>query len=59
MLNKNIGKLIENYENRYALVMDIASCAREISSEAQEQEQILLEKPVSIAIDKLAANKGL
>ncbi len=59
MLNKNIGKLIENYENRYALVMDIASCAREISREAQEQEQILLEKPVSIAIDKLAANKGL
>ncbi len=59
MLNKNIGKLIENYENRYALVMDIASCARKLSSDAHEEEQILLEKPVSIAIDKLASDKGL
>lgn len=59
MLNKNIGKLIENYENRYALVMDIANCAREVSNEAKEAEQILLEKPVSIAIDKLASEKAL
>ncbi len=59
MLNKNIGKLIENYENRYALVMDIANCARKVSSEAQEAEQILIEKPVSIAIDKLASKKGI
>lgn len=59
MLNKNIGKLIENYENRYALVMDIANCAREVSSEAKEADQILIEKPVSIAIDKLASEKAL
>ena len=59
MLNKNIGKLIENYNNRYALVMDIANCARDISSEAEKNEQILIEKPVSIAIDKLANQKGL
>lgn len=59
MLNKNIGKLIENYENRYALVMDIANCAREISSDAEKSEQILIEKPVSIAIDKLANEKGV
>ncbi|MEE1053267.1 MAG: DNA-directed RNA polymerase subunit omega [Acutalibacteraceae bacterium] len=59
MLNKNIGKLIENYENRYALVMDIANCARNISNEAEEDGQILTEKPVSIAIDKLAHEKGL
>ena len=43
MLNKNIGKLIENYENRYALVMDIANCARNISNEAEEDGQILSE----------------
>ncbi len=59
MLNENIGKLIESYDNRYALVMDIASCARKISNEAEKQEQILIEKPVSLAIDKLAKEKGL
>ena len=59
MLNKNIGKLIENYDNRYALVMDIANHARKISNEAEKQEQILIEKPVSIAIDMLANEKGL
>lgn len=59
MLNKNIGKLIEDNENRYALVMDIANCAREISEEAEKNGEILIEKPVSIAIDKLAGQKGL
>ena len=59
MLNKNIGKLIENYDNRYALVMDIANRARKISNEAEKQEQIVREKPVSIAIDMLANEKGL
>lgn len=54
MLNPNIGKLIQNCENRYRLVIDIARTARDISSEAAEKEQIIIEKPVSIAIDKLA-----
>lgn len=54
MLNPNIGKLIQNCDNRYRLVIDIARTAREISSEAAEKEQIIIEKPVSIAIDKLA-----
>ena len=59
MLNPAIGKLIENYENRYALVTDVANCAREISSEAEENKEILLEEPVSIAINKIAAEKNL
>lgn len=59
MLNKNIGKLIESYDNRYALVMDISNCAREISSKAERDGQILTEKPVSLAIDELAYRKGL
>ena len=59
MLNPAIGKLIENYENRYRLVTDIAKCAREASLEAEKNEEILIEKPVSIAINKLAADKGL
>ena len=59
MLNPAIGKLIENYENRYGLVTEIANCAREIANEAQENEEILLEKPVSIAINKIAIDREL
>ena len=59
MLNPNIGKLIENSDNRYRLVTDIAQCAREISKEAEGNGEILIEKPVSIAISKLASEKGL
>ncbi|MBQ6885844.1 MAG: DNA-directed RNA polymerase subunit omega [Clostridia bacterium] len=59
MLNPAIGKLIESYENRYGLVTEIANCAREISAEAEEGKEILLEKPVSIAINKIAAEKNL
>ncbi len=59
MLNPAIGKLIENYENRYGLVTEIANCARKISNEAEANDEILLVKPVSIAIDKIAKEKEL
>lgn len=55
MLNPNIGKLIMNYDNRYRLVVDIAHSAREISAVMEENGEITTEKPVSLAIDKLAA----
>lgn len=55
MLNPNIGKLIMNSGNRYRLVLDVAKTAREISGEAAEKGEIIVEKPVSVAIDKLAS----
>lgn len=55
MLNPNIGKLIMNSKNRYRLVIDVAYTAREISAENAEKGEITIEKPVSIAIDKLAS----
>ena len=55
MLNPNIGKLIMKSNNRYRLVIDVAYTAREISSDAAERGEISVEKPVSVAIDKLAA----
>lgn len=55
MLNPNIGKLIQNRDNRYRLVIDIAHTARNISAQAEEKGEIIIEKPVSIAIDKLAS----
>ena len=56
MLNPNIGKLIKNYDNRYRLVVDIAHNAREISQRMEESGEITTEKPVSMAIDKLAGD---
>ena len=56
MLNSNIGKLIANSENRYRLVIDIAYTARKISEQAEKKGEIIIEKPVSIAIDKLASD---
>lgn len=55
MLNPNVGKLIGSYKNRYRLVIDIAHNARKISKEMEENGEITVEKPVSLAIDKLAA----
>ncbi len=55
MLNPAIGKLIEHYNDRYKLVLKVADRAREVSKAAQEREEILIEKPVSIAINQLAA----
>ncbi len=55
MLNPNIGKLIKNSDNRYRLVLDIARTAREISGDAIERGEITTEKPVSVAIDKMAS----
>ena len=55
MLNPNIGKLIKNYPNRYRLVIDVAHTARQIAQEMGENGETSTEKPVSIAIDKLAA----
>ena len=57
MLNPAIGKLINTYENRYDLVIDVAKRARMISKRAQEQEIILTEKPVALAMEELAEEK--
>ena len=54
MLNPAIGKLINNTDNRYKLVKQIAKEARNISDEAEKNGEIIIEKPVSIAINKMA-----
>ena len=54
MLNPAIGKLINNCENRYKLVNQIAKNARNIADEAEQKGEIIIEKPVTIAINKMA-----
>ena len=54
MLNPAIGKLINNCENRYKLVNQIAKKARVIADEAEQNNEIIIDKPVTIAINKMA-----
>ena len=54
MLNPAIGELIEMENNRYQLVLKIAKEARTIFENAQKNDEIIVEKPVSLAINKLA-----
>ncbi len=55
MLNPAIGKLIKNSESRYKLVIDIAKEARDIAKEANDNGEIIIEKPVTLAMNKMAA----
>lgn len=59
MLNPAIGKLIGDTDNRYKLVIEISKKAREIAEKAESENEILLVKPVSLAIEAVAKDKGL
>ncbi len=55
MLNPAIGKLIKKSESRYKLVLDVAKKARKIANEANENEEIITEKPVTLAMNEMSA----
>lgn len=57
MFNPDLRKVLEKNPSRYSLVTAIAKRARDISSEAQENGEILNEKPVSIALDEVITGK--
>lgn len=57
MFNPDLRKVLANNTSRYSLVTAVAKRAREISSEAQENGEILDEKPVSIALDEIINGK--
>lgn len=57
MFNPDLRKVLANNTSRYSLVTAIAKRAREISSDAQENGEILNEKPVSIALDEIISGK--
>lgn len=55
--NPDLGSVLSNHLSRYSLVRATAQRAREISEEAAEDGIILVEKPVSIAIDEIIEGK--
>jgi DNA-directed RNA polymerase subunit omega len=57
MFNPDLREVLKNRTSRYSLVTAIAKRARDISTEAQENEEILNDKPVSIALDEIINGK--
>ena len=55
--NPELSSVLSNHMSRYSLVRATAKRAREISEEAEEDGIILIEKPVSIAIDEIIDGK--
>lgn len=57
MLYPPMSELLENVDSRYLLVNLVARRARQIALEAEEFQQPLTEKPVTLAIREVAEGK--
>ena len=57
MFNPDLTNVLKNKTSRYSLVTAVAKRAREIAGSAQENHEILEEKPVSIALDEIITGK--
>ena len=57
MLYPPVADLLKNVSSRYLLVNVVAQRARVIAAEAEEMEQELPKKPVSLAIEEVADGK--
>ena len=57
MLYPPVADLLKNVDSRYLLVNVVAQRARQIASEAEELQEELPEKPVTMAIQEVADGK--
>ena len=57
MLYPPVADLLKNVESRYLLVNPVAHRARQIAAEAEEFQEDLPEKPVTLAIHEVADGK--
>ena len=57
MLYPPVADLLKNVESRYLLVNVVAQRARQIATEAEELQEELTEKPVTLAIHEVADGK--
>ncbi len=57
MLKPEIGKLLDECESAYSLVIAIAKRSRDIANRALEEKEILRDKPVNMAIDEFGSHK--
>lgn len=54
MLYPPVADLLKNVDSRYLLVNVVAQRARQIAIEAEEKQEELTEKPVTLAIREVA-----
>lgn len=57
MFNPDLRNVLKDHTSRYSLVTAVAKRAREISIAAEENGEILSDKPVSIALDEIISGK--
>ena len=57
MLYPPVADLLKNVDSRYLLVNVVAQRARQIAEEAEEMQEKLTEKPVTLAIREVADGK--
>lgn len=55
MFNPDLKGVLKNHLSRYSLVTATAKRAREIAETAEENKEIITEKPVSLALDEILA----
>ena len=55
MLYPPVADLLKHVDSRYLLVNVVAQRARQIASQAEEMQETLTEKPVTLAIREVAA----
>ena len=57
MLYPPVADLLKNVDSRYLLVNVVAQRARQLASEAEELQEELPKKPVTLAIEEVADGK--
>ena len=57
MLYPPVADLLKNVQSRYLLVNVVAQRARQLASEAEELQEELPKKPVTLAIEEVADGK--
>ena len=57
MLYPPVADLLKNVDSRYLLVNVVAHRARQIAAEAEAFQEVLPEKPVTLAIREVAAGE--
>ena len=57
MINIDLKPLLKGGISRYSLVVAVAKRSRQIADEAKEEGEILVEKPVSLAIEDFLDEK--
>lgn len=57
MLNPDLRNVLKGKTSRYSLVIATAKLARQIAILAEEKGEIIVEKPVTLAVNKLLDGK--